>query len=349
MGCIRKRRKKHTYLYVDEYMNEWEGIQMEITQFLLPGWDKTDEEDAIEIEQDDTEQDDTESGLASKNADCIQWYDEYMSGTLSRTEYTEKMYIKLEGFIKYFLQKQGLHAQSKEDYEDMFASGVQRLVEDIDSYNPRKAMPTTWFASHLYKCVMLPSGITTHYNNIIRKLNRVAKENGYEDASDADLEPHRLAILADESLATVTRALKLNSVNIVADSDTMQLNGGITASPETAYLEKERTEFVGKMFNILSPLEKMVISMYINDDDEKKSDAKILKAINTPKNLKLFKLKKPLNPQSLNKIKNVALMKMREHSGSYLFENKERSYVYEDREQATTEDIMEAFDEGILF
>lgn len=360
MIMVKKKRKKgfsDIFIYIDENENVWKGKQMDILSFLepesneliLPQQEKEEFPENYEEEFFEEDMEADSSDILEKNKDVIEMYDKYKAGEIEKAVYSEFMYHKLNKFIRYFL-KNTIHATaSKEDYEDMYAEGVLRLLEDLESYDPRVSLPTTWFSSHMYKCIKHPSGMSAHYTNAMRKLKKVAKDNGYEDVND--VEPHRLAILADMSLVTVIETLRLHNVQVVSNTDGLtNLDVSTGSSPEDVYLEKEKKHVISKMLDILSPVEKFIIQLYIDEDENGKirSDSKILKIIND--NLKVLKLKKPLNAQSLNKMKNVALMKMREDSGQYLFNN-EDSYIKEDfkEEQATEEDIYDAFEEGILF
>lgn len=304
------------YSFTDVHNNKWECEQMDLLQV-----DMSEYQNGRSVFEND---------ITVKNNEVIGWYEKYKNGTMSKKEYIEKMYLKLRDFIAAFVRKRNQLGE----FEDLVANGVQNLVEKIDEYNPYKSMPTTWMSQQLYKIVDLPAGMTTHYVTIIRNLNKVAIENGYNSALECPAQ--KLAVLADESLTSVVNAMKLASVTIVADDEQLGMVG-TTESPEHMVLEKEKNSIVREMFDILSPLEKYVVSLSLDND----STRQILEKINTPENLELFNIKK-LTAQSFSKIKNVALSKMRDHSGSYLFEERKGCYIFEEEfEQASEEDLLE--------
>lgn len=201
--------------------------------------------------------------LEVKNKKIIDAYDRMLAGgEKERTQYICLVYDTLENLIKDHI---GMYhfSYGKTEFEDLMSSGKVAIMEKIDLYDPRKAMPSTFFGPKidelLKKTNHQDSPMTDHYLEMLGKLNKAAREAGFEDALDPECTPALLNILTEIPITTICNTLEQAGMKTESTDDTnYKQPSGYTSSPEQLFIRNENTEFLREAVESLSPYEQFI-------------------------------------------------------------------------------------------
>lgn len=215
--------------------------------------------------------------VQEENKEVIELYDKAVA-TNDWDEYTVFMIQKLEKLIikriysNFKLDDKKVDIKNNKKYEDLMANGNLAIVANIKRYNPRQAMPSSFFSilidQYLKEECHRNSDMSDHYIQMSIKLTKVAQKYGYVDALDPELSPEKLAKLSGESLKTIANTLEQmritkfslddpdNNVSVVSES---------FRSPEQVFMENEKNSIIKRAFSSLSEYEQFLLyEMVIN-------------------------------------------------------------------------------------
>lgn len=228
-------------------------------------------------------------------------YDEYMAHTKSKEEYVVALLDLLDGYIKYriMLKKRTVSAE----YEDLMQQGRLAVLEQIDTYNPHQSKPSSFFTQYIDQYtreITRNEGMTNYYSQCSFKLDKVAKQYGYEDFCDSRLSADTLSILAEVPLMTVLETRKnkeTTCISLEATSDNLELESSFK-NPEKALLDAEMSEFLYSQYMKCTELERFLLDNLVLAD-KPVSYRTLLIQLKTPEMRQKFKKELPLHPDQV--------------------------------------------------
>ncbi len=251
--------------------------------------------DAKALEELEELESEEEKEQQEKRELLFEMHRKYHAGEISKQEYAEFMVNMLDNYIKMLIKiTHKLEAGTVFSYDDFLQEGRLAVIKKLDGYDPRKAMPTTYFRDHINgdmnKLIKSPSesGKTMHYTQCINRIKRVLEEHGM-DIDDPDLPLPDLQAWMNEtktknpySLATIREAIRVHKNRVVSLDDMLDPANEHRSerpimdipspflNPEEACLKAEKAEVILKQLSYLTPLEKFVLSRV--DFGEQRSD-----------------------------------------------------------------------------
>lgn len=279
----------------------------------------------------------------------INKYEAYHTGTLSRDDYVSYLLDLLENFIK---QRIGVKKRFiSAEYEDLMQQGRLAVIAKADSYDPHCGMPTSYFTYYIdqyMKEALNNDGMTRYYVGTATKLEKVAKEYGYEGCTDPRLSPDKLAILADTSLMTVLETIKYKNQSTVSLDEWNGVSSDFE-TPENMLILKERDELLSKQFSKCTELEKFLLTNIVMRDKPMSFRA-LIKNLNTDEMQEKFKdeLPKCIDQIYLENKLNCALRQMQRNRSVSDYLPKKKNQWERLIEQATAEDIENAIESNLL-
>ena len=201
--------------------------------------------------------------LEVKNRKLIDAYDRMkVGGEAEKTQYILLVYSTLENLIKDHI---GMYhfSYGKTEFEDLMSAGKVAIMEKIDLYDPRMAIPSTFFGPKidelLKKTNHQDSPMTDHYLEMLGKLNKAAREAGFTDALDPGCTPALLNILTEIPITTICNTLEQAGMRTEStDDDNYKQPTGYSASPEQLVLRNENTKFLREAIESLSQYEQFI-------------------------------------------------------------------------------------------
>ena len=255
--------------------------------------------------------------------------------------------VLIETLKKYIMKV--VYGYKNLEVEDAMQSAYEAIIANVDVYDPRKAAITTFFTGRMREMVKvnMNDNRSKHYRDLEVKLNRIARQYGYTDMYDKRLTLPMLSLLSGVSPTSIKTLTEQNYVVISNDSDEGGELVATNMSPEAFYIEKEKKELVNNAKSVLTPLERYLLDVKIenprspyadfpeyfdslSEDDKTKSPSirAITIAFNDIKDLQEeFKSELPALPVSSNFIEtkllkaqnklfnNMSLRKYRQYDG----------------------------------
>lgn len=205
--------------------------------------------------------------LASRQ-EIIDTYDNYKAGKIPKNDYVLFLLDFLENYIKQRINVK--HRTMGAEYEDLMQQGRLAVINYADEYDPRRSMPSSYFTTYIdqyMKEILNNGGVPKHYVAAAAKLNKVAREYGFESCTtDPRLTPDTLAVLANMSLMTVLETLKYMKKTVVSldsTSDNIEVEDSVFKNPVNKLLDQERNEFVKRQISRCTPLELYLLTNLI--------------------------------------------------------------------------------------
>ena len=299
---------------------------------------------SVESEDEEIQDDKMNTGDAKKEA--CEKYDAYQAGEITWDDYQLFMLSLLKNYVKYRIKTH--HRTLGAEYEDLMQAGSLAILENLKKFDPHRSSPTSFFTKHIdekHRKLCAAPEIREHYSATATKLDKVAKNWGYEGLMDPNLTADTLSILAEVSLTTVIETMKLRSITSVSlDSVTENIDTieSHFKNPEQACLDKELAEFVHSQYDKLTDLEKFLIEKTVLSA-KPTSYRTILMILKTDEYREMFKDELPKNVDQvfLEQKTNYALRRIRYSSDASRFLGLNNNPI-DIVEQATEEDITNA-------
>lgn len=191
--------------------------------------------------------------------------DTYMRGLTLVNQAKEEMTIKLDMFIYYVIERN--FNTFKKYTKDLYQEGIVGILKGIDTYNPEKSKPTTFFYIYIVhemtEFINLNINKTTsHYSaNIIKvkkAMNRFEREGRKPTIKD-------IAQETGISAETIAQAINIMESSNEVHYDTVDyLDSQMSqryASPEEEYLKNETTRLIQEAIDALPENEANVIRL----------------------------------------------------------------------------------------
>ena len=250
------------------------------------------------------------SSLLSKAPDGIsesdfkELVDTFMKGNALMTKAKEEMINKLDMFIYYIIEKQ--FNTFKKYTKDLYQEGIVGILKGIDTYNPQKSKPTTFFYIYIIHEMtefinMNINKTTSHYSaNIVR----VKKAINHFEREGREWTIKDIAQETRISAETIAQALNImESANEVHYDTVDYLDSQMSQrcpSPEEEYLKNERSQIIQMAVDMLPEDEANVIKLRYGLSGE---EAMAYKTIATRLNIQIDKVKK-LHNSGIRRLRN---------------------------------------------
>lgn len=217
----------------------------------------------------------------------LQAVKDYNHGMQMTLDAKEEMIIKLDMFIYYLIETR--FSTFKKYTKDLYQEGILGILKGIDSYDPKKGKPTTFFYIYILHEMTeyINSNInktTSHYSaNIVRVKKAVTElERNGRDWTVKDI-----AQETGISSETIIQSLKIMESSKEVHYDTVDyLDSKISRSfdsPEDEYIKNETQEILHKAVNDLGTDEAAVVSLRHGlTGEEAMSFKKVAERLNLP-------------------------------------------------------------------
>jgi DNA-directed RNA polymerase specialized sigma subunit len=297
---------------------------------------------------------------AYESGKVVSMYDKYHAGEISRNEWVLFLIDLLENYIKEQIRLK--HRTMSADYEDLLQEGYCAIVAMADAYDPHRGKATSFFVDYINqytRAALNNEGMTSHYVAAASKMDKAAKMYGYEGCTDQRLTPDTLAILADLPLATVLETLKCKSRQFISieacEGDNWVAGEDDSVSyrnPEETFFENETKKVVQEQLAKLSPLEKYLLDNTVLSDNPK-SYRKLTEILRKKENFARFESELPKTLTKVNQVfleqkTNSALRKLKYSAPLQKLFYMPKEDNFDIIEQATDEDIAEAFENNLI-
>lgn len=184
----------------------------------------------------------TKSDLLKENADVIEKYRLYRAGEITRNQLFDFIWKKLARQITALMNKN----QRKLNAEtcDLYQQAALAILDKLDDYDPLLSLPGTYFLNYVneYQRALVKGDQSIYYMTQISKLNRVAKDAGFEGISDDKLTDVQLASLSGYSIQVVKNVRHMDAIYTPVNYDSLEecVEDPFHASPDKIVVEKER-------------------------------------------------------------------------------------------------------------
>ncbi|MGN0242203.1 MAG: sigma factor [Candidatus Weimeria sp.] len=273
------------------------------------------------------------------NTEVIEAHKDYAAGRITANEYFMVIWKILKPQINFEI---GLfNRRMNEDYEDLIQEAAIQVLEYLDSYDPERAVPGSYFlrlirGAHRDLC---RNGKSVYYLQKIKKLNLVAQKAGFTGLQDPDLKDVVLASLSGESIQVVKtiREVDLSYGNVDYEEIKDTLEDGYNVSPEKTLIQSERKEEGLEILHRL--LDDFEQKLYFEHVGELKSFKEISVELKTDGLYLKFGLKTAPTPSELQRRFSVCDRKLASDK-MVASERKARGH-YDGYEQGSEEDLLE--------
>ncbi len=281
----------------------------------------------------------------------VRVFNAYEKGDITREEWMIYLVAILINYTKSLIISKQRHL-SGIDMNDLISNGITAVMVQMDDYDPRQSMPTTYFVKYIDQYTKPGSDTshtTTYYSGRINNLRKIAVKNGFSGLDDPRLTPEYLATISGEALTTVIEAMKeanIKKVSYEAATENVDLASDFD-TPEESLLKKEKQELLLKYVNRLSPLQKFIVyKTTLAEDDERVSFKQMIKILRKPEVMQKYAEELPKkraidsNWIESESTKAMNILRQNPYVYEYAKVDIEPCYQLEHHEQATEEDIM---------
>ncbi len=285
------------------------------------------------------------------------------AGYISPEEWTRLIWEILSGYIKHEYSGISQIAINKGIERDEFINTCYIAVaEAAGKYDPEKCLPTTFFGPYIknVKCSYYRDGnMSIHYNKEYKRINKLLIEAGFPDGIEsAGLDTSTVAVITNSSEKTVRECMEQAHITV---SSLDEMEGGtsiestVFRNPEEYVIRNENAKILaGALKRNMSPFESYLcsISYDANNHPNWLAVAKHIKA-----NIDEFKrefgdeLPARITKLSLQARYNQCMGRVRRDrdvAGDFSEFSRNESSAGTSGEQATVEDITEAFVDGLF-
>lgn len=223
----------------------------------------------------------------------------------------------LKQFIAYILSKNYTTYCAK-DFEDMLQCGYIGVLKGLETYDPDKAKPTTYFKTFI-KCEVskyvteYKNHTTVHYASV---LNRITKAANYFESVGIPYNNVKLAEFCNISLVSVNEALAYKEKSVTANYQDALLNKADVDNPivgdphrynpEDEYMHNEQTDMIQlALKQCLDKQEQFVVMARFGFLGNTMSHSEVAKALHIT-----VQESKTLQQRALNKLRGSFLNRM---------------------------------------
>ena len=203
----------------------------------------------------------------SDQASVIAEYDKYVAGEQSYEEWIMYLICTLNYYIKGRISKQKRTLGA--EYDDLMQAGYLAVIEKAKDYNPHISTPVTffteWIDQYQRDCFKL-DGTTKYYNSVKVRLDKAARENGYEGVTDEHLTDDTLSVISGISIRTVVETRKCcctNTISLDVMENNVDIEDIVFKNPEKVYVDNELSEFVEMQLAKCTKLERWLLERVV--------------------------------------------------------------------------------------
>lgn len=198
-------------------------------------------------------------------------FDLYKEGKIKKDEYVVFICEALKSYIIHLAKQYGRETEM----EDVIQLGFEAIIRAVDKYDPYRTALTTFFKTRIIEGTKKDDRveIKKHYKDMENKLNKAAKEYGFESMYDNRLKITTLATISGISLTTIEQVIQQNRCKIsIEGTEGEKWINQKNPTPEDVFLESEIKSLCDKAKENLSPLEKWLINIFIENPRNPKLD-----------------------------------------------------------------------------
>ena len=291
--------------------------------------------------------------LTEKNKVLIDAYESYEKDPTdeNRAAYIATLVMRLKPIVNGAIAKSGFVRAC--EYDDLYDQAMEECIRKAGEYDPRKSMPTSYFSmtilQGLKKALTVGNrALTENFLSYMHKLNKAARENGYEDCTDENLTIERLALLSGISEVTVRSTIELIKITHVElmDADEQENDRDIYhMDPCSLQIKQEESEFLAAALLTLEDFDQYLIMRMVMDETPTGHDvsgAAIEKELSEhPELLEQFGLDRvpsaayiiERKEKALRKLKNIPAMRARYREK---YKKPDRSFTIVEQAPAST-------------
>ena len=201
------------------------------------------------------------------------------------------------------------------ELEELLEAAKVAVIANYDKYNPDIAKPTSFFLPYIDEYTKAECRFTNpsspYYINMRTKLNQVAQENGYESMMDPRLPEDTLAVLSGVALHSVIKCKEFATYTIVHSDAGELAEGASYDTPEKAVMSKSETEELLESMDLLTTLEKWVITKRHLEDEPMSYRSMVTLIKSDPELEKRFSEETTISQVYLEQAYNKAIAKLR--------------------------------------
>lgn len=170
----------------------------------------------------------------------------------------------LTPYVHYVIKKH--FSQYEEFHMDLFQEGVVGILKGIDSYNPQKGKPTTYFHPYIihemFEFISININKTSNYYT--RKIIDVRHAMDLFESSGKGWSAKDISEYTDIPLNTVKNALMIinSSKEISYDDEAFQMGNQLSMSPEEQVISNECQQAIQEIISTkLTKLEMVILTL----------------------------------------------------------------------------------------
>lgn len=222
------------------------------------------------------------------NADIIDAYDKWQHGVISKQEYGMIIIEKLHYYIVNLINKRNrasdARGQRKQDEEDCISAGYVAILSNLDKYDPRKSMPTSFFGYFIeqeQREAIKRESPSRHYVEALKKIEASLRRNNLS-MSDP-IPPEKISIISGLPLKTVIEAMNSRTY-VIGGQEEIEKNAqsSVYYDPQLLVVEREKSQYIRDAISGLSHEEKLVLYFLGNQKNSCKSIKQIVRYMNRP-------------------------------------------------------------------
>lgn len=177
------------------------------------------EEDAVSEE--DMEKLLSESDISESdkyNELLIATFEQFQAGMISKDDLYKALYFNLINLVKYFYYRRYGATYGNRLFDDFCQEAMCAITNKATEFDlNKKTKPSTYFSYHIiaaFKAAYNREFNLTDYTRKMKKLEKIAEEQGYENVEDVP--PAILRIASGYTLETINNTIKYSRVSVVS-------------------------------------------------------------------------------------------------------------------------------------
>ena len=292
-----------------------------------------------------------------------QMYSDWKLGIIEDEEYKNFMLKCLAHYIKTLIVAHHRTTSRKTTYQDLMQSGFLAVIEHYKEFDPSKGTLTTFFKNFInsnMKKEVNTDDQSKYYIAVISALNKVAQAYGFTDCSEVQPQTLYRLVGAKYSLNTICNALDYKNSLTECSFEALTENQDMESpyeNPETIMLKNELTGTIAQILTNVSSFEKYLLTkFYLGDENGAISNkASVMEDISATDLAVAFSddeisKKAKVDDKYIDRRLNRLFARLKNNPIIRTYGNmREKVLCNVTEEQATTDDIANAFAIGDLF
>lgn len=239
-----------------------------------------------------------------------------------REKAIEEMIVLLKNYVKKLINSYTVnYSVTPADLEDLEQEAFYEIMYRMDSYDPFKGKPTTFFEPYIKSAVFAFLGVqfdhmSTYYSKIAAKIRKAINECNQNNLSYNE---NKIAAMTGYSIKTITTTMNQMKYSVSKSLDELDLSDETyLLTPEKICIRNEESKVMAESLECLDQMEKsiLLIKVYsVNENGKSYTYKQIAEKTGYPIDV----VKKTLNRA---KLKVARAQGVKETFASHYFDNK---------------------------